>query len=106
MIPPKNKIFFKKDKKHLTIDCNNIETIKNNKKEENNYNYNTIINYLFNQTKKENNNNKILFNNTSRNNIYNFNSESNDINNSNKTLFKKSITSFSNSPANKLRKNF
>ena len=105
LIPPKNKIFFKKDKKHLTIDCNNIETIKNNKKEENNYNYNTIINYLFNQTKKENNNNKILFNNTSRNNIYNFNSESNDINNSNKTLFKKSITSFSNSPANKLRKN-
>ena len=99
----KNKLFFKKDTKHLTIDCNNIEILKNNKKDESNYNYNNIINYLFSKTKKDNkdnNNNKInsilLWSCTSRNNINNYNSESKDIdydiNKSNKNLFKKSLS--------------
>ena len=99
----KNKLFFKKDTKHLTIDCNNIEILKNNKKDESNYNYNNIINYLFSKTKKDNkdnNNNKInsilLWSCTSRNNINNYNNESKDIdydiNKSNKNLFKKSLS--------------
>ena len=103
LILTKNKIFFKKDTKHLTIDCNNIEILKNNKKDESNYNYNNIINYLFSKTKKDNkdnNNNKInsilLWSCTSRNNINNYNSESKDIdydiNKSNKNLFKKSLS--------------
>ena len=111
----KNKIFFKKDKTHLTIDCNNIEILKNNKKDESNYNYNNIINYLFSNTKKDNkNNNKInsilLWSCTSRNNINNYNNESKDIdygiNKSNKNLFKKSLTSFSISPKNKIKANY
>ena len=108
----KNNLYFKKDKKHLTIDCNKIESVKNNKKDQYNIHYNNIINYLISKTKKEkkdNNilNNKILLSCTSRNNIYNnYNNESKEIdihiNKSNKNLFKKSLTSFSNSPKNKV----
>ena len=116
LILPKTKLLFQKEKQHLTIDCNNIETIKNNKMNENNYN--NIINYLLNKTKKENNsyreilNNKNLVNSksSSRNIIYS--SSNNEISNKNsdvnkliKNEFKKSLTSFSNSPINKNRKN-
>ena len=81
-------------------------------------NYNNIINYLLNKTKKENNsyreilNNKNLVNSksSSRNIIYS--SSNNEISNKNsdvnkliKNEFKKSLTSFSNSPINKNRKN-
>jgi len=111
-ISPKNKILFKKGKQHLTIDCNNTETIKNNKSEYE-YNYSNIINYFFNKTKKNNSyrdifstNNFINNKNSSRNNVYfNSSNNNNDIqsiisegNILNKNKFKKSLTSQNNSP--------
>ena len=119
IILTKNKLFFKNDKKHLTIDCDNNEIVKNNKKDESNYNYNNILNYLLSKTKrdsKDNNNNInnkinsiLLWSSTSIKNINNYSNESKEIdfgsNKSNKNLFKKSLTSFSISPKNKIKAN-
>ena len=118
LILPKNKFLYKKEKQHLTIDCNNnSETIKNEKM--NDTDYNNLINTLLKKTKKINNSQKNIFNDTnyanihiSRNNIKNCN---NDIirnnhyhtgNMLNKNEIKKSFTSLSNSPLKKGQKNF
>ena len=112
IILPKNKLLFQKEKQHLTIDCNNIETIKNFKMSEKNFN--NIINYLLNKSKKENYsyrellNNQINLTNSSRNNICNYSNEAyknKDGIKLNKNGFKKSLTSFSNSPINKKKQN-
>lgn len=103
----KEKLLFKKEKQHLTIDCNNIETIKNNK---NNYlNYNNIINFLLKKTKNNNSYrdifNKGIFLNkdkNSRNNINDKITNKNSVGNIlNKIDFKKSLSSLSNSPFKK-----
>ena len=126
LILPKNKLLFKKEKQHLTIDCNNIETIRSQKKNTINVNYNNVINYLLKKTKKNNNSHRSIFNNTnyanntlSRNDDNNNNPNNNDNkdkNNNNdkdiikknhtgtlliKNEFKKSLTSLSNSPLKK-----
>lgn len=114
LILPKTKLLFQKEKQHLTIDCNNIETIKKSKK---NDNYNNIINYLLNKTKRENNSyrevlkNKNLTNSksSSRNIIYSNSNvilnKNTDVNKLIKNEFRKSLTCFSNSPVSKNRKN-
>ena len=112
LILPKDKILFKKERQHLTIDCNNssynnnCERIPNNK-----LNYNNLINYLLNKTKKNSYSFHDLFNkrkfliinkNSSRNMAYNYNNEMNknsagnifNINNNND--LKKSLSSISN----------
>lgn len=110
LILPKDKILFKKERQHLTIDCNNssynnnFERIKNNK-----LNYNNLINYLLNKTKKNNNSFQDLFNkrkflinkNSSRNMVYsnneiNKNSAGNIFNINNNNDLKKSLSSISN----------
>jgi hypothetical protein len=118
LILPKDKILFKKERQHLTIDCNNssynnnCERIQNNK-----LNYNNLIYYLMNKTKKNSYSFLDLFNkrkylisnkNSSRNIAYNYNNEMNknsagnifNINNNND--LKKSLSSIShNSPFKK-----
>ena len=112
LILPKDKILFKKERQHLTIDCNNssynnnCERIKNNK-----LSYNNLINFLLNKAKKNSNSFHDLFNkrkylinnkNSSRNIAYNYNNEMNknsagnifNINNNND--LKKSLSSLSN----------
>jgi len=111
LILPKDKILFKKERQHLTIDCNNCsynnncERIQNKK-----LNYNNLINYLL-KTKKNSYSFHDLFNkrkylisnkNSSRNMGYNYNNEMNknsagnifNINNNND--LKKSLSSISN----------
>ena len=99
----KNKLLMRKERKekqHLTIDCNNIESIKNNKLNE--INYNNIINYLLNKTKRNNifNTKKFFLNNNSSRN-YITNNEKLNIKEGkikHKNEIKKSLTSLSNSP--------
>ena len=53
LILPKDKILFKKERQHLTIDCNNSSYNNNCERIQNNIlNYNNLINYLLNKTKK------------------------------------------------------
>ena len=118
LILPKNKLLYKKEKQHLTIDCNNnLETLKNEKM--NDTDYNNIINTLLKKTKKINNSHKNIFNSTNYANIHisrnNINNCNNDIirnnhyhtgNMLNKNEIKKSFTSLSNSPMKKGQKNF
>ena len=110
LILPKDKILFKKERQHLTIDCNNsshnnnFEIIQDHK-----LNYNNLINYLLNKTKKDSysfhnllKKRKYLINNknSSRNMNYinemNKNSAGNIFNINNNNDLKKSLSSISN----------
>ena len=112
LILPKDKILFKKERQHLTIDCNNSSYNNNCERIQNNIlNYNNLINYLLNKTKKNSYTFHDLFNkrkyliankNSFRNMAYNYNNETNKNSvgnlfniNSNNDL-KKSLSSISN----------
>ena len=110
----KNKLLNRKEKQHLTIDCNSMESIQNNKIKE--INFNNIINYLLNKTKRNmknynnifNNKNIFLNNNNSSRNFITNNIEKLNIKEGkmlNKIEIKKSLISLSNSPNKRKIKN-